>query len=601
MFRDLREGSAQGIEALSAFRIAFSLYLLLDYELNLAGYLPDFFGDDGILPLAALATDRFWAAGTPIMVPLVMLLERFHLPTLMFAIYPAVLVAFCIGYRTRVTNVAIFLINVYIYWRNPILRSGAETLANLLLLWCLFLPLNRYWSVDAALDPSPRNRPHPELPFWVLRLQIASLYLFSGLLKVMGAPWREGTAIAAALSDNIFGATPLARVLLTDASVLLPVANYLVIGFQLVFALLIYCPWHNNITRATALLGAAFLHVAFIFCLNVGGFPYLCLIMLLLLVPDTWINHVLHSRRDRLSRVSLFYEDGCKFCCKMALLLREFFLSPSSMVLPASSDLRAASLLREHQSWVVRTSDGADLMRWRAIAYVLRARALTAPIGWLTDRPGFSRIFEQFYLFIGRNRPNLGMVTALLLPYRKNLPDGQPTLAVCGILAALALAGNVDTLLRPNNAPDVFRHVLSVLQVAQRWTLFAPEPTKYRWQFQATVHDANLPPQPLSQVLAKPLFASLDDSKTVVFANHRWLKYFSRFEFFNEAEWDALGRYLCHCILEQNHIVGAPPLWIEFVAVRFATDEQSASENRYFFCSGIKRGYGSEIGNRQNF
>jgi hypothetical protein len=447
MFSGSREGSVQGIEALSAFRIAFSLYLLLDYELNLAGYLPDFFSDDGILPLAALASDRFWVAGTPIMVPIVTWLEHFHLHTLMFVIYPAVLVAFCIGFRTQVTNVVIFLLNIYIYWRNPILRSGAETLTNLLLLWCLFLPLNRYWSIDAALDPSPRNRSHPKLPFWAVRLQIASLYLFSGLLKVMGAPWREGTAVATALSDNIFWATPLARLLLTDASFLLPFANYLVIGFQLAFPLLIYCPWHNNITRAAALSGAALLHVTFIFCLNAGGFPYLCLIMLLLLVPDAWINHILRRRRGRLSRVTLFYEDGCVFRHKMALLLREFFLSPSSAVLPASSDLRAASLLREHQSWVARTSDGSDLLRWRAMAYVLRVRVLTAPTGWLTDQPGFSRIFERFYVFIGRNRPTLRTLTALLLPYRKNRSTGQPALTMCGILTASRLIFLRDTML----------------------------------------------------------------------------------------------------------------------------------------------------------
>jgi hypothetical protein len=221
------------------------------------------------------------------------------------------------------------------------------------------------------------------------------------------------------------------------------------------------------------------------------------------------------------------------------------------------------------------------------MAYVFRGRALTAPIGWLTDQPGFSRLFERLYVFIGRNRPTLGMVTARLLPYRRNPPTGRPALAVCGILAALALAGNVDTLLRPDNTPDVFHHVLSVLQVAQRWTLFAPDPRRY--QVQATVHHANLPPLPLSQLLVEPLFAALDGSNKVEFASHRWLKYFSRFEFFNEAEWDALGRYLCHRILEQDQ--GTSPLWIEFATVRFATDEQSANENRYFFCSGIKHEY----------
>ena len=83
------------------------------------------------------------------------------------------------------------LLNSYLYWRNVYVVSGAEDLARLLLIWCLFLPLNRYWSVDAALDPQSRERPYPVLPFVALRLQIVSLYVFSGLFKLAGARWLD--------------------------------------------------------------------------------------------------------------------------------------------------------------------------------------------------------------------------------------------------------------------------------------------------------------------------------------------------------------------------------------------------------------------------
>jgi len=71
--------------------------------------------------------------------------------------------------------------------------------------------------------------------------------------------------------------------LLDHAAPLLPAVNHAVILFQLGFPLLVYCPWRNDLMRGLAIAGAAAMHLAFIVCLNVGGFPYLCLIMLLLL------------------------------------------------------------------------------------------------------------------------------------------------------------------------------------------------------------------------------------------------------------------------------------------------------------------------------
>src|SRR6185295_471337 len=100
-----------------------------------------------------------------------------------------------------------FALHSYLYWRNPLITSGAENLSRLALLWCLFLPMARYWSVDAAMDPKPRDRHYPGLPFVAIRLQLCSVYVFAALFKLLGEPWRDGSAIALALSDTLYGNT----------------------------------------------------------------------------------------------------------------------------------------------------------------------------------------------------------------------------------------------------------------------------------------------------------------------------------------------------------------------------------------------------------
>ena len=148
--------------------------------------------------------------------------------------------------RTRLANALLFVLTTYLYWRNPFVLSGAEDLAHFSLLWSLFLPMNRYWSVDSALDPQPPGRSYPAIPFIAIRLQIVSLYFFSGLFKLEGAPWRSGNAILWALSDTAYGSTPLGLFLVNHASGMLYLVNYAVILFQLAFPFLVYCPWRND-------------------------------------------------------------------------------------------------------------------------------------------------------------------------------------------------------------------------------------------------------------------------------------------------------------------------------------------------------------------
>jgi Vitamin K-dependent gamma-carboxylase len=177
-------------QALSLFRMIFSVYLLCDFFVTTYPFFADFYGDTGILPISALAADGN-TPGLFAVLPLVEVLNLIQSRTVFAVLYSTALIAFALGYRTRWANAFAFIFSAYLYWRNPYLDSGAETLARLLLLWCLFLPMARYWSVDAALDPEPRDRPYPVLPFLALRVQIASLYLFAALFKLAGVPWRD--------------------------------------------------------------------------------------------------------------------------------------------------------------------------------------------------------------------------------------------------------------------------------------------------------------------------------------------------------------------------------------------------------------------------
>ncbi|MGQ0674589.1 MAG: HTTM domain-containing protein, partial [Rhodospirillales bacterium] len=310
-----RSMAAADLMSLSIFRILFALFLLGDYAINLTPYYADFYGEAGIAPMAMLAADPDIVVTKAI----AWALETLRLGAMLPVLYPAALLAFALGYRTRLANAAVLLFFLYLYWRNYYLNSGAEALTRLLLIWCLFLPLNRYWSIDSALDPQPRERPCPRLPILAVRLQIVSLYIFSALFKLAGPAWLGGAAVGMALRDNMFGGTPAGLFVAATLPWLAAAATYATIAFQLAMPFMVYSPWRNDWLRAAALAGAALMHLSFIVFLNIGTFPYICLAMLALLAPDEWWRRLLRRRGERLGRVRIFYDPDCGFCHRVCL------------------------------------------------------------------------------------------------------------------------------------------------------------------------------------------------------------------------------------------------------------------------------------------
>jgi HTTM domain len=568
-------------QSLSAFRVALAGCLLGDYLLGIRPFFDDFYGEAGILPLSALLSDP----GLPIAATISRLLDALGLPLVLPYLYPLALFTFGIGYRTRLSNAVVLLLNSYLYWRNVYVVSGAEDLARLLLIWCLFLPLNRYWSVDAALDPQPRERPYPVLPFVALRLQIVSLYVFSGLFKLAGARWLDGSAVAIVLTDNMFGATPVGLFLAGHFPGLLVFVTYATIAFQLALPFLVYSPWYNDLTRAIALAAMAAMHASFLFCLNIGAFPFVSLATLILLVPDSWWDRLLARRRERLARIQIFFEPGCGFCERISLLLREFLLAPSAKVMPASADPEALRLLTEHNSWVVRGADGSVHLKWQALVYLMRENLLLAPLGWLTDLSSLRTAMARLYDAIGGQRRRLGALARRLLPIRTQPAIGPAAEILCGTLMWLALVSNVMSLngvlfdskflFFGGTSKSVSRNnAFDALQIGQSWRLFAPMPVhaQHHYRIRAELTDGSI--VDLMSRMPVPIVRSNPDGYAISFVSHRWLKFFSRFDDLSPQQWSALGRYFCRKAAEWDAGLRGKVRAIEIAIFVQAVDER---------------------------
>ncbi len=571
-------------QSLSVFRIVFAVYLLGDYWTGVSPYFDDFFTNSGILPLFALASD----VDVPVAIAIARVLEASRLPTVLPYVYPAALICFGIGYRTRLANGIVFVLNSYLFWRNPYILSGAEDVARLLLLWCLFLPMNRYWSIDAALDQQPRDRPYPRLPFAALRLQITSIYFFAGIFKLVGPAWRDGTAVAMVLQDNMYGGTSVGLYLVHNFPTLLGAVTYATIGLQVLLPLLIYSPRYNDLTRGFALASLAVMHLSFVLFLNIGGFPFVCLTSLILLIPDRWWNRLLRKRRARLARVTIFYEPDCGFCYRVSLLLREFLVSPTTAVQPASVDAQAHRLLTNHNSWVIRSADGTFYLKWHAVAYLLKQNPLLALLGWLTDLPCMRAKMHWVYDCIGAHRQVLGAITRYILPLRKERPIRAEAEIICGVLMWLALICNVMSLPWPgkdrigsviSSKPAGRSQFFEALQVGQSWSLFAPVPTHYQHRYQVSATTIEDTPIELMEHARHPLFWE-PDAYRVKFATHRWMTYFAHLNARTKEQLTSFGSYLCWWARRPDQGLDARLREVEIRQFILAFDEIWARDTR---------------------
>ena len=347
-----------------------------------------------------------------------------------------------------------------------------------------------------------RERPYSRLPLLAIRLQVCSVYVFAALAKLAGGPWRDGYALAWALSDNTFGGTPAGLYLVDNFPGLLAYLGYCIIAFQLSFPFLVFSPWRNDMTRALALASAATMHATFIFCLHIGSFPYISLVALLVLVPDAWLDRALERGRQALACVPNPHGSGWH---RTMPLLRAF-----SAPVAARDDLTPAS----------QPPSGHGSHHPRRIAVTaVGSRTKSGPISAATT------LMRQF-----------GVV-------------------VCLSLTLLGLATNVDSIGRIKDNPEPstvragFRFMLhdmaSVLQVAQAWYLFAPVPTHFRRTYQILAYTADGSVRDPANDLRSPLFRNRADGSGLDFQNRRWRKYLSRADEFTEAEWVGLGQYIC--------------------------------------------------------
>jgi len=177
-----------------------------------------------------------------------------------------------IGFRSQWAVVGAFLGTLALSFWNSLPLAGGNEVLSVLMFYLIWADCSGAPSLDAWLAGRRANgsraatRTDSIWPLRLIRFQVAYIYLNTGLWKLLGDAWRDGSTIHYVLGLNGFQRFPIDIPAAYQWA--LTLGTYVTLAWEIGFAILILLPW----TRALVIATGIALHLGLWFTLELGPF-----------------------------------------------------------------------------------------------------------------------------------------------------------------------------------------------------------------------------------------------------------------------------------------------------------------------------------------
>ena len=207
------------------------------------------------------------------------------------------LIGLLLGFLTRFQLVCIFVLFSSFCHRNNLIFDGEDTLFRLFSFYLLFSPAGKYLSVDnwltrkkqAVDSESPKT--YAIWPLRLFQIQTAGILFVSGIEKMKGVEWRDGTAIYyVSRLDDFFCRFPLPDFMFTSLT-MIAVATWSALAVELTLPILI---WFRK-TRIFAIIVAVIFHLSLEYMMNLNMFQWLMILGWMSFLQPEHLKRVVRS------------------------------------------------------------------------------------------------------------------------------------------------------------------------------------------------------------------------------------------------------------------------------------------------------------------
>ncbi len=267
---------------------AMLLYTHLVWSLRLM----EFFGPDGWFPKASvLAIQKntyIWS-----------FFLHVDSPAAVWALHIASLAIFAllmVGYQTRIVSVLAFIAAVSYTGRVPAALFGLDKINCMLAMYLMVGPSGARYSIDRWLAnrrgkgrlAKPALSVSANVGVRLIQLHMCIIYLFSGLSKLQGAAWWDGSAVWMAHANLEYQSLDMTW--LAGWPKLISFLTLATVFWELFYAALVW----NRMWRPFMLLGAVLVHGGIAIALGMITFGLVMLIGNLAFVSPELVETVLH-------------------------------------------------------------------------------------------------------------------------------------------------------------------------------------------------------------------------------------------------------------------------------------------------------------------
>ena len=215
---------------------------------------------------------------------------------------------FVLGIGGRLTTLAVYAMTFFLQEQNPLITDGGDNLTRVVLPYLVFADLSGRRDRNVSIAGGVLHN----AAVLAVVVQLAALYLATGLYKVMGDQWQSGVALYYVMRVNTFSWSGLGELLYPNMYAVVAL-TYGTVAFEVAFPFLLFNRW----TRWGVLAGGVAFHVGIAAVMGLWSFSSMILSLYFVCVSDREYERARSVFSTAGSGVVL-YDGECGFCGRFA-------------------------------------------------------------------------------------------------------------------------------------------------------------------------------------------------------------------------------------------------------------------------------------------
>lgn len=191
----------------------------------------------------------------------------------------------------RIVSLLIYVVTINLDNKAHVILDGGNNLLHIVLIYLIFMDpsiaQNRY--KNATINHT--NNTLSNLAFYLVRLQLVMVYMVSGLGKVSGELWQNGTALYYTLNVDEYS-HPVAKQLISDYPFISVFGSYATVLYQVSFPWLVW----NRKVRPYLLAFGTFLHIQISFVMGLFMFGFAIAVVYFSFMSDNLARRILNGK-----------------------------------------------------------------------------------------------------------------------------------------------------------------------------------------------------------------------------------------------------------------------------------------------------------------